>query len=275
MTPQIRKLLPAEGNPTHIVTNTAPSPSSSLDIEERENPTDYAANNNNSHSNGNPPFDSAMALTVLALLTALLFVSFFSIYIRHFASASDDDSSSRRRRRSSSTVYLSATSSYYRSPMSIEKGVDPITIQSLPVHAYVGGDAKQGIKKLELEIECAICLSEFEERDWVKKIPYCGHVFHVECIDTWLTSYVTCPLCRTAKFFPATAVEEEGSKKEADEVEEVRSSAGEVQENEVRLVVDEYDTWQRGDGERILGVRRSSSCTRFGERMTLNRSLSF
>lgn len=274
MTPHIRKLLPAEGNPTHTLTNTSPSPSSSLEFEEREKPTDYAANNNNSHTNGNPPFDSAMALTVLALLTALLFMSFFSIYIRHFARSSSSDSSYRRRRRSSSTAYFSATSSNYRSPRSIEKGVDPITIQSIPVHAYGGRDAKQAIKKLEPEIECAICLSEFEERDWVKEIPYCGHVFHVECIDTWLSSHVTCPLCRTAKLFPAPAVEEEEREKDADEVEEVRSGVGEVQENEVRLVVDEYDTWQSGEGER-LGVRRSSSCTRFGERMTLNRSLSF
>lgn len=103
------------------------------------------------------------------------------------------------------------------------------------MHAHVDGGTKQGIKP-----ECAICLSEFEEREWVKGIPYCGHVFHAECIDTWLSSHVTCPLCRTAKLFP--------SEKKEKEVEE-GSSVGEVQGDEVRLVVDECDTWHGGERE--------------------------
>lgn len=43
--------------------------------------------------------------------------------------------------------------------------------------------------------ECAICLGEFEEEDWIKHLPNCTHAFHVACIDTWFQSYSNCPLC--------------------------------------------------------------------------------
>jgi hypothetical protein len=44
--------------------------------------------------------------------------------------------------------------------------------------------------------DCVICLEEFEVCEEVKMIPYCKHVFHAECIDTWLSAHVTCPICR-------------------------------------------------------------------------------
>lgn len=35
----------------------------------------------------------------------------------------------------------------------------------------------------------------------MKVIPYCKHVYHPMCIDTWLSSHVTCPLCRSSQLF--------------------------------------------------------------------------
>ena len=29
-------------------------------------------------------------------------------------------------------------------------------------------------------------------------LPYCGHAFHVACIDTWLKQQCTCPICRAS-----------------------------------------------------------------------------
>ncbi|KAK4269843.1 hypothetical protein QN277_022950 [Acacia crassicarpa] len=46
--------------------------------------------------------------------------------------------------------------------------------------------------------DCAVCLSKFEQRDLLRLLPLCCHAFHVECIDTWLHSNLTCPLCRSA-----------------------------------------------------------------------------
>lgn len=43
---------------------------------------------------------------------------------------------------------------------------------------------------------CSVCLSEFEEDETLRLLPKCSHAFHIQCIDTWLTSHKNCPLCR-------------------------------------------------------------------------------
>lgn len=45
--------------------------------------------------------------------------------------------------------------------------------------------------------DCAVCLSKFEAVDQLRLLPLCCHAFHVECIDAWLKSNLTCPLCRS------------------------------------------------------------------------------
>jgi hypothetical protein len=44
--------------------------------------------------------------------------------------------------------------------------------------------------------ECPICLDAYQLQDRVRRIP-CGHEFHVECIDPWLTHRAVCPVCKT------------------------------------------------------------------------------
>jgi CRISPR/Cas system-associated protein Cas10 (large subunit of type III CRISPR-Cas system) len=48
--------------------------------------------------------------------------------------------------------------------------------------------------------ECAVCLGEFQEGEWLKHLPNCCHVFHTACIDTWFQSHTNCPLCRSHVF---------------------------------------------------------------------------
>ena len=45
--------------------------------------------------------------------------------------------------------------------------------------------------------DCAVCLSKFESHDQLRLLPLCCHAFHARCIDTWLASNQTCPLCRS------------------------------------------------------------------------------
>ncbi|KAL2936783.1 RING-H2 finger protein ATL54 [Bienertia sinuspersici] len=67
-------------------------------------------------------------------------------------------------------------------------GLPPMDIQSIPIHKYG--------KEME-ERDCVVCLAEFEEGDELRVLPRCNHAFHIRCIDTWLSSHTTCPLCRT------------------------------------------------------------------------------
>ncbi|KAG5042984.1 E3 ubiquitin-protein ligase ATL4 [Glycine soja] len=46
--------------------------------------------------------------------------------------------------------------------------------------------------------DCAVCLSKFHHHDLLRLLPLCCHAFHAECIDTWLQSNLSCPLCRSA-----------------------------------------------------------------------------
>ncbi|PIN12965.1 hypothetical protein CDL12_08593 [Handroanthus impetiginosus] len=45
--------------------------------------------------------------------------------------------------------------------------------------------------------DCAVCLSKFEPHDQLRLLPLCCHAFHAACIDAWIVSNQTCPLCRS------------------------------------------------------------------------------
>ncbi|KAK7858172.1 putative ring-h2 finger protein atl49 [Quercus suber] len=47
-----------------------------------------------------------------------------------------------------------------------------------------------------LFLACTVCLAEFHGEDILRILPYCGHSFHVTCIDIWLQQHSTCPVCR-------------------------------------------------------------------------------
>ncbi|XP_010542638.1 PREDICTED: RING-H2 finger protein ATL7-like [Tarenaya hassleriana] len=44
--------------------------------------------------------------------------------------------------------------------------------------------------------QCSVCLGDYQADDKLQQIPACGHTFHMDCIDQWLTTHTTCPLCR-------------------------------------------------------------------------------
>lgn len=43
--------------------------------------------------------------------------------------------------------------------------------------------------------ECAVCLEDLVVGDPIQSLP-CKHIYHLACIDEWLTRSFTCPLCR-------------------------------------------------------------------------------
>ncbi|PUZ75040.1 hypothetical protein GQ55_1G115800 [Panicum hallii var. hallii] len=45
-------------------------------------------------------------------------------------------------------------------------------------------------------VVCSVCLEDVRGGEMVRQVPACRHVFHVGCIDMWLHSHRTCPMCR-------------------------------------------------------------------------------
>ncbi|KAL5201285.1 hypothetical protein ABZP36_035639 [Zizania latifolia] len=80
-------------------------------------------------------------------------------------------------------------------------GLDQAAIDALPAFPYrdlLAGAAAAAAAGGKRQFDCAVCLCEFDGDDSLRLLPLCGHAFHAACIDTWLRSSSTCPLCRTA-----------------------------------------------------------------------------
>ncbi|XP_045506241.1 E3 ubiquitin-protein ligase arkadia-like isoform X2 [Colias croceus] len=45
------------------------------------------------------------------------------------------------------------------------------------------------------QTSCVVCMCEFEARQTLRVLP-CAHEFHAKCVDKWLRSNRTCPICR-------------------------------------------------------------------------------
>ncbi|KAJ1278775.1 hypothetical protein BS78_04G104700 [Paspalum vaginatum] len=72
-------------------------------------------------------------------------------------------------------------------------GLAPSALSAIPKLAYQrGAGAGPGCGWAQ----CAICLAVVRDGETVRLLPACGHLFHVDCIDLWLRSHATCPLCR-------------------------------------------------------------------------------
>ncbi|KAF9121063.1 hypothetical protein BGW39_010866 [Mortierella sp. 14UC] len=55
------------------------------------------------------------------------------------------------------------------------------------VEGMFGGDAE--------EATCAICLGDYKPDETIRFLP-CQHHFHLECVDQWLATDKSCPLCK-------------------------------------------------------------------------------
>ncbi|XP_042433997.1 RING-H2 finger protein ATL67-like [Zingiber officinale] len=70
-------------------------------------------------------------------------------------------------------------------------GLEPVTVASFPTKKFGAHPFSSG-----QDTQCTVCLAEYQEKDVLRILPFCGHTFHVICIDIWLKQHSTCPVCR-------------------------------------------------------------------------------
>ncbi|KAK9028980.1 hypothetical protein V6N11_026110 [Hibiscus sabdariffa] len=135
---------------------------------------------------------NVLLAAIISLLLVILFVLLLHVYAQWFLAQA------RQRSRSSSLshVFHPDRFRHFHSftfdatfPSIPSKGLDSSVISSIPSFVYK-------VEEHRLGLDCVICLSPFEGNEVGRKLPKCGHGFHVECIDMWLHSHSNCPVCR-------------------------------------------------------------------------------
>ena len=66
-------------------------------------------------------------------------------------------------------------------------------INSIPIMKFTK-DMAEGKDENHTEVKCLVCQFTYEDGDELRKLR-CGHCFHRECIDEWLSSKDTCAFC--------------------------------------------------------------------------------
>jgi len=126
-------------------------------------------------------FSPSMAIVIVVLIVAFFFLGFFSIYVRHCYGNGPSGSSA-----SPAPNGVAARSRRQR-------GLDAAVLETFPTMAYADVKAHKAGKGA---LECAVCLSEYDDDEMLCLLPKCSHVFHPDCVDTRLASHVTCPVYR-------------------------------------------------------------------------------
>lgn len=127
-----------------------------------------------------------------------------------------------------------------------DSGLDQSFIDALPVFLY-----KDIIGLKQQPFDCAVCLCQFNEQDMLRLLPLCNHAFHTECIDTWLLTNSTCPLCRGNLYEPGFAFENPVY----DFENLIREEDGVSISSEVTVSVNKHGENHIMNGKRVFSVR--------------------
>ncbi|KAI3821359.1 hypothetical protein L1987_08925 [Smallanthus sonchifolius] len=122
-----------------------------------------------------------LAFAFTLAFTLLLFLSLYLFYLRLCRLG-------HRRASQWSEPELSSASNVV-STEQVELGVKKELREMLPVIVF-----KETFSVTDTI--CSVCLGDYQAEDRLQQIPACKHAFHVECIDNWLSTHTTCPLCR-------------------------------------------------------------------------------
>eukprot|EP00268_Persea_americana_P044855 TRINITY_DN45391_c0_g1_i1.p1 TRINITY_DN45391_c0_g1~~TRINITY_DN45391_c0_g1_i1.p1 ORF type:complete len:364 (+),score=68.75 TRINITY_DN45391_c0_g1_i1:337-1428(+) len=186
---------------------------------------------------------SPLVIAIIGMLaSSFLLISYYVLASKY---CSNPDS--RRRRRSQHDPHEEFDDS--RNPSRNEplpvatSGLDEALIKSITVCKYKRGD---GVVE---GTDCSVCLSEFQEDESLRLLPKCSHAFHLPCIDKWLKSHSSCPLCR-AGVVPITSLSPQSPLPALESIPNHSSSRENRQESDTIVDVDDLE---RGEEEPSLG----------------------
>ncbi|KAL8555628.1 hypothetical protein ACS0TY_003433 [Phlomoides rotata] len=124
------------------------------------------------------PFSPLIIAIIGLLASAFLLVSYYTIVTRYCKRTGNQNAGLEEHNHDEQWQQVASS------------GLDEAIIKTITVCKYERG---QGLIE---GTECAVCLTEFQENESLRLLPKCSHAFHLPCIDTWLKSQSSCPLCR-------------------------------------------------------------------------------
>ncbi|MCO5606016.1 hypothetical protein L7F22_060203 [Adiantum nelumboides] len=72
-------------------------------------------------------------------------------------------------------------------------GFSEEVVKALPLSVYEPNSMNL------VDMECPVCLCDFQRGQELRLLPVCKHVYHRHCLDKWLDHQrTTCPLCRAS-----------------------------------------------------------------------------
>ncbi|XP_027333522.1 RING-H2 finger protein ATL2-like [Abrus precatorius] len=126
-----------------------------------------------------------MLIAIVVLFLIIIIMLCLHVYVRWHLVRARRRRNIRRARRPHFVFYMDPTVVTVAS-----RGLHRSVISSLPVFTFSHTTHPD-------PVECAVCLSEFENGETGRVLPKCNHSFHIDCIDMWFQSHSTCPLCRS------------------------------------------------------------------------------
>ncbi|PKA45788.1 Putative RING-H2 finger protein ATL71 [Apostasia shenzhenica] len=79
-----------------------------------------------------------------------------------------------------------------------EEGLSDEALSGYPTVVYSQVTTSEKAAAATAAVCCSICLADYNDSDELRRLPECGHLFHVLCVDPWLRQHPTCPVCRTS-----------------------------------------------------------------------------
>jgi hypothetical protein len=138
-----------------------------------------------------------------------------------------------------------ATSKSFEMGPALEAQPEP-EISEGPIEEYGEDDEDEELEVHQVDSDdtCAICIETMDDQDDVRLLK-CGHIFHSECIDPWLTvRRACCPLCKADYYIPRPVEETEDGADPATVEPEVPQTESTPSSTRARL-------------QGILGLRRN------------------